>query len=103
MIPELKPTDASIETIEKEQIPFLRFPQEDVLPDKAEQQRRRHDADRAATLGNAYHGKLDIYFQTEDGSTKRVYTTVWATHQDYLTLKSGISLPIRAVVSFDFY
>ncbi|GAB2782735.1 hypothetical protein HNQ93_002212 [Hymenobacter luteus] len=103
MIPELKTTDPTIETVEKEVIPTLRFPTEDVLTDKAEIQRRRHDAERAATLGNAYHGKLDIYFQTADGSVKRVYTTVWATHEEYLTLKSGISLPLRAVLSFDFY
>lgn len=103
MIPELKTTDPTIETVEKEVIPNLRFSTEDVLTDKAEIQRRRHDAERAATLGNAYHGKLDIYFQTADGSVKRVYTTVWATHEEYLTLKSGISLPLRAVLSFDFY
>ena len=64
--------------------------------------RRRLDADRAATLGNAYHGKLDIYFQTADGAVKRVCTTVWAAHSDYLTLKAGISLPLRAVLQFDF-
>ncbi|SNR31810.1 MULTISPECIES: hypothetical protein [Hymenobacter] len=103
MIPELKTTDAQIETVDKDVIPTLRFSQEDVLTDPAAIKRRRHDAERATTLGNAYHGKLDIYFQTEDGSTKRVYTTVWATHEEYLTLKSGISLPLRAVVSFDFY
>ncbi|AHJ97463.1 hypothetical protein [Hymenobacter swuensis] len=103
MIPELKPTDASIETIDKELIPTLHFPTEDVLTDPLEVKRRRFDAERAATLGNAYHGKLDIYFQTADGSTKRVYTTVWATHEENLTLKSGIALPLRSVVSFDFY
>ncbi|GGG43409.1 hypothetical protein [Hymenobacter glacieicola] len=103
MIPELKTTDPTIETVEKEAIPGLRFAAEDALTDKAAIQRRRHDAERAATLGNAYHGKLDIYFQTADGSVKRVYTTVWATHEEYLTLKSGISLPLHSVLSFDFY
>lgn len=103
MIPELKPTDASIETIDKELIPTLRFAAEDVLTDPIAIKRRRSDAERASTLGNAYHGKLDIYFQTADGHTKRVYTTIWATHEEYLTLKSGIALPLRAVVGFDFY
>lgn len=103
MIPELKSTDAAVETVAKEQIPELHFATQDVLTDPVAIQRRRHDAERAATLGNAYHGKLDIYFQTADGNTKRVYTTVWATHQDYLTLKSGIALPLHTVLSFDFY
>ncbi|TGD80581.1 hypothetical protein [Hymenobacter wooponensis] len=103
MLPELKTTDPAVETIEKETIPHLRFSQEDVLTDKAAIQRRRHDAERAATLGNAYHGKLDIYFRTDDGVIKRVHTTVWATHEEYLTLKSGIALPLRSILSFDFY
>ncbi|ALW85993.1 hypothetical protein AUC43_13380 [Hymenobacter sedentarius] len=81
----------------------MRFAPEDVLTDQAARQRRRADAERAATLGNAYHGKLDIYFQTADGATKRVATTIWAADADHLTLKSGASLPMRAVLGFDFY
>ena len=72
-------------------------------PTKRPAQRRRVDADRAVTLGNAYHGKLDIYFQTSDGHAKRVATTVWASDTDHLTPKSGTSLPLRAVLGFDFY
>ena len=102
MIPELKPTDASIETIEKEVIPTLHFPTEDVLTDPLEVKRRRFDAERAATLGNAYHGKVNIYFRTADGATKRLQTTVWATDADYLTLKAGNFLPLRCVLGFDF-
>jgi len=33
--------------------------------------------------------------------TKRA--TVWAADADHLTLKSGTSLPLRAVLGFDFY
>ena len=95
--------NATVEIIEKEGLPDLRFAPDDVLTDPAERQRRRADADRAVTLGNAYHGKLDIYFQTADGSAKRVATTVWAADADHLTLKSGASLPLRAVLGFDFY
>lgn len=97
-------TDQPIETIEKEVIPTLRFPHDDVLSrSKAESERRRVDADRACRLGNAYHGKLDIFFQTADGQTKRVQTAVWGAHPEYLTLKAGIMLPLRAVLGFDFY
>jgi hypothetical protein len=96
-------TDQPIETVEKETIPELRFPQEDVLTDKADLERRRADAERASRLGNAYQGKLDIFFQTADGQPKRVQTTVWGAHPEYLTLKAGIMLPLRAVLGFDFY
>ncbi|MDB5234421.1 MAG: hypothetical protein JWR44_1414 [Hymenobacter sp.] len=96
-------TASTVEIIEKEGLATMQFAHDDVLPDAAARQRRRADADRAVTLGNAYHGKLDIYFQTADGEAKRVATTVWAADADHLTLKSGASLPLRAVLGFDFY
>lgn len=94
---------ATAEVIDKDQIPGLHFAHEDVLTDPAAIRQRRHDAERATSLGNNYHGKLDVYFQTADGAVKRVYTTIWAMHQEYLTLKSGITLPLHAVLGFDFY
>jgi hypothetical protein len=97
------PVATSIEIIEKEDIVTLNFGHDDVLAEPEDRQRRRADADRAVTLGNAYHGKLDIYFKTADGATKRMATTVWAADAEYLTLKSGASLPLRAVLGFDFY
>ncbi|RZK32868.1 MAG: hypothetical protein EOO57_14510 [Hymenobacter sp.] len=98
------PTDQPIQTIEKEDIPTLLFSHDDVLADsQAERERRRVDAERAARLGNAYHGKLDIFFQTSDGQTLRVQTAVWGALPEYLTLKAGIMLPMRAVLGFDFY
>ncbi len=96
-------TDQPIETLEKEVIPTLQFAPADVLTDKADLERRRVDAERASRLGNTYQGKLDIFFQTADGQPKRVQTTVWAAHPEYLTLKAGIMLPLRAVLGFDFY
>jgi hypothetical protein len=96
-------TDQPVETVEKESIPSLRFAKEDVLSDQAQLERRRADAERATRLGNTYQGKLDIFFQTADGQPKRVQTTVWGAHPEYLTLKAGIMLPLRAVLGFDFY
>ncbi|AYA36549.1 hypothetical protein D3Y59_05445 [Hymenobacter oligotrophus] len=93
----------SAETVAKETIPTLRFRPEDALLTPAERQVRRFDAERACALGNNYHGKLDIYFQTADGSLKRVQTTVWAVHETYITLKAGVVLPLNAIVGFDFY
>ena len=96
------PADQPIQTIEKELIPTLRFGPNDVLTaDPAAAERRRLDAERAVRLGNAYHGKLDIFFQTADCQTLRVQTAVWGAHPDYLTLKAGILLPLRAVLGFN--
>ncbi|GAC1370332.1 MAG: hypothetical protein NVS3B25_23390 [Hymenobacter sp.] len=96
-------TASTVEIVEKEDLLGMHFGPDDVLTDADARRRRRADADRAVTLGNAYHGKLDIYFQTADGAAKRVATTVWAADADHLTLKSGGSLPLRAVLGFDFY
>jgi len=103
MYPEFAPTVTDVETVAKETISSLHFPHQDVLHTAAERQHRMAEARRAVTLGNAYHGKLDIYFQTADGAMKRVQTTVWAADSEYLTLKSGVSLPMRAVSWMDFY
>lgn len=97
------PAAETVETVDKEIIPTLHFPHDDVLTDPIAKLRRRADADRAATLGNAYHGKLDIFFQTADGQTKRVFTTIWAAHAEYVSLKSGATIPLRAILGFDFY
>ena len=93
----------AIETVTKESLPSLRFAPGDVLPTLPERQLRSYNAHRATALGNNYHGKVDIYFCTADGTTKRVQTSVWATHDNCLTLKAGITLPLQAVVGFDFY
>ncbi|WP_133273109.1 hypothetical protein [Hymenobacter radiodurans] len=91
-----------VETIEKEAIPGLAFPHDDVLSDPAQQLQRRHDAERASKLGNSYQGKVTIYFQTHEGITRRVQTTIWAVHEEYVTLKAGITLPLRSIIRFDF-
>lgn len=90
-------------TVEKETISGQIFPHDDVLTDPEAQRKRRRDAERAATLGNGYQGKLDIYFRTADGVTKRVQTTVWAAQEEYITLKAGVTIPLRAIIYFEFY
>ncbi|GAA3948117.1 hypothetical protein [Hymenobacter algoricola] len=92
-----------VETVEKEVLSTLHYPATDVLTNPVTRQQRHHDAARAALLGNSYHGKVDIYFRTADGATKRVYTTVWAADEEYLALKAGGALPVRAVLRFEFY
>ncbi|PSR56326.1 hypothetical protein AHMF7605_23925 [Adhaeribacter arboris] len=87
--------------IDKEVIPQLKFAHEDVITDKLEKVKRLHDLKWAAVLGNGYHGKVNILFQTEDGDVKRVETTVWAYDQDFVTLKSGTSMPIRCILSIE--
>ncbi|MFD2784386.1 hypothetical protein [Hymenobacter rubripertinctus] len=95
--------EQNAETVAKENLREYRFSAEDVLPSVAERQLRRYSAERATTLGNGYQSKVNIYFRTADGATKRVQTTVWATDADFLTLKSGKAIPLRSVLGFDSY
>ncbi|SDX60859.1 hypothetical protein [Hymenobacter psychrophilus] len=90
------------QTVAKESLREYRFAAQDVLTTAADRQSRRHYAERATTLGNAHHGKVNIYFRTADGDVKRVQTTIWATDADHLTLKAGNFLPLRCVLGFDF-
>ncbi|QNF33710.1 hypothetical protein HUW51_13635 [Adhaeribacter swui] len=87
--------------VDKEDIPQLKFAHEDVLTDKIEKVKRLHDLKWAAHLGNEYHGKVNILFQTETGDVKRVETTIWAYDQDFVTLKSGTVMPVRCIISIE--
>ena len=93
----------SPELIEKELIPNLKFQKEDVLPEVEDQKRRLYDIHRATLLGNAYLGKVDIFFLSADCEQKRVNTTVWDYDKQYVILKSGSSMPIRAINGVEFY
>ncbi|MFC5272006.1 hypothetical protein [Adhaeribacter terreus] len=93
----------SPELIEKELIPNLRFNREDILITPEDKKRRLYDIHRATLLGNAYHGKVDIFFMTADGEQKRVNTTIWDYDKEYVILKSGSSLPITAINGVEFY
>ncbi|MBK0402142.1 hypothetical protein I5M27_04045 [Adhaeribacter sp. BT258] len=93
----------SPELIEKELIPNLRFNREDILVSPEDKKRRQYDIHRATLLGNAYHGKVDIFFMTADGEQKRVNTTIWDYDKEYVILKSGSSLPIAAINGVEFY
>jgi hypothetical protein len=89
--------------VEKEQIPTLKFGNQDVLTDELDRKKRMHDVSRATVLGNGYHGKVEIFFQTADGELKRVNTTIWDCDPEHLILKSDACIPTRSVFGIDFF
>ncbi len=93
---------STLELIEKEQIPSIKFTPLDVLTDPLEKQKRLQDVSRATVLGNGYHGKVTIYFQTADDESKCVSTTIWDFDKEYIVLKSGASIPLKAVFRVEF-
>ncbi|MBL7931945.1 MAG: hypothetical protein JNL60_08585 [Bacteroidia bacterium] len=86
------------ETIEKEMISALRFPQEEVLNDKVKIRERASDLEKALSLGNLEHSKIRIYFEDER-SCKVVETTVWAVTDKQVILKQGVGIPISRIHS----
>lgn len=88
--------NVDFETIEKEAITTLHFPETDVLDDKEEIEQRHVDLDRALLLGNLEHSKIKIFF--EDDSSKRVVeTTIWGVTDEKIILKQGVVIPINRI------
>ena len=86
----------NFESIEKETIQLLSFPQSDVLDNSEEIQQRHLDLHRALALGNLEHSKIKIYFE-DNQSKKVVETTVWAVTDQRVILKQGHSIPINRI------
>lgn len=84
------------ETIEKEKINSLHFPQSDVLNDKSDIFERGISLNRALALGNLEHSKIKIFFE-DDHSKKVVETTVWGLTDNSVILKKGSSIPINRI------
>jgi len=92
----------NIATVQKEQLNSLRFIQNEVIMEKVHQRLRKFELDRALILGNIDHNKVTIVFKTEDGTILQVKTTIWAVTEDYVALKGGVHIPIKAIVDIEF-
>ena len=86
----------NFETIEKENIQTLKFPNSDVLQDNDAIYQRKNDLNRAQSLGNLEHSKIKIYFE-DNHSKKVVETTVWAVTDNSVILKQGVGIPINRI------
>ncbi|OFZ65805.1 MAG: hypothetical protein A3D92_23700 [Bacteroidetes bacterium RIFCSPHIGHO2_02_FULL_44_7] len=89
----LKPT-----LIEKELIQSLSFKTKTRVTQHPDLQEQIKNATR---LGNAYHSKVSIYFEDDEG-VKRVDTTIWADGSKYICLKGGVWLPIDRILEIKY-
>lgn len=78
--------------IEKEEVLNFRFAKANVSPELTQAK-----LDRAVRLGNEFKGKSQILFMTEDGP-KKIETTVWSVTENYLQIKSSVSIPISSLI-----
>ena len=91
----------NITTVPKEQLTNLKFIKNEVIPETVLQRLRKFELDRALILGNIDHNKVSIIFKTEDGSLLQVRTTIWAVTENYVALKGGVHIPIKAIVAIE--
>ena len=94
-------TETKFQQIDKEAIPGLRFPEDEILLDKDAIKLRNADLQRALSLGNLEHSKIKIYF-ADNESAKVVDTTVWGLTDKRVILKQGVVIPINRVYRVKF-
>lgn len=84
------------QTIDKELISSLSFPNNEVLGDVVDINQRKQDLERAMALGNLDHLKIKIYFEDE-ASFKMVETTIWGVTDNRVILKKGVVIPVNRI------
>lgn len=87
-----------IKHIEKEQIKFLHFPKQEVLPNKREKRDRYRKLTRGLRLGNLEHVKVKIVFADDQG-IKEVETTIWGITDKSVILKQSTIIPLERIIS----
>lgn len=89
---------SNIQLIEKKQIKFLKFPENDVFSEKSEKINRFVALHRALYLGNIEQGKVKIVF-SDDTNLKRVETTISGVTNKAVILKKHTTIPLSRIVS----
>lgn len=83
--------------VDKESIPSLKFPKQEVLSSPAEIAERTKKLAYARSLGNLEKHKVTIVFK-DDGDIKRVETTIWSITESNIILKSNANIPISRIL-----
>lgn len=83
--------------IEKEELVSIIFGSEDVLNTDEAKITRRWELQRALSLGNLYRGKVKLFFRNRAGQIQHVETTIWSVTEEYVLLKGGLYIPIKAI------
>lgn len=92
----------NIHSVPKESISGIRFFPSEVLTDQAQRQWRLYDLRRALILGNIEHCHANIIFKTREGIIQQVQATIWSVSEDYILLKGGAFIPVKAIVDLEY-
>ena len=83
--------------VEKEEIKNLVFPHESIKRTEEQTQALNKKLQDAMSLGNLHQTKIKIIFEDSEG-LKEVETTVWVTGESFISLKAGVTIPMRRIV-----
>ncbi|MFN6038139.1 MAG: hypothetical protein ACK452_06705 [Bacteroidota bacterium] len=86
------------EPIQKEHIPYLKFPDEDVLLDADKISERYHALQYAMRFGNSLKHKVAILFK-DINDLKTVETSIWYADNQFVVLKGGVVLPVKRIMN----
>lgn len=92
----------NIINIEKENLTGLKFSLSEVLNNELLIAKRTYNIEKAVRLGNLYKGKVKIKFRNFGNELMSVNTTIWAWGSDYISLKGGKSIPVKAIEEIQF-
>ncbi|WP_299251061.1 hypothetical protein [uncultured Lacinutrix sp.] len=85
-------------TIQKEDIPQLKFSKTEILNTAKKRKLRSHYLERASQLGNLLKTKVKIYFIDSTNKLISVNTTIWAVTSNFVVLKQGITIPKHSII-----
>ncbi len=91
-------SNMNIQTVEKEQIKFLKFPDNDVFEKRREKMTRYLEVRRGMSLGNLERQKVNIVFVDNKG-VKSVKTTIWGITDKAVILKQSTIIPLQRIIS----
>lgn len=91
----------AINFIKLEHVKNLIFPKLDVLDEEDRIKLRQYNLRRALALGNLYKRRVRLFFKTMDGYVNRLDATIWSVGEEYISLKSGVKIPIRSITEVE--
>ncbi|SDS67307.1 hypothetical protein [Winogradskyella sediminis] len=84
--------------IEKEDIPQIKFSQNETLLSSKKRKLRAYYLERGTQLGNLLKTKVKIYFMDSSNKLLSVNTTIWAVTSNFVVLKQGITIPKHSIL-----
>jgi hypothetical protein len=84
-----------------EEFGISRFAKKDVLLDGTQKEERRYQLLRAVLLHFLDHQTVKISIQKENSESFQIECAVIAVTDEHLILKSGLVLPISAIISIE--